>query len=72
MNRKAINKALDVLALEGSKLYHPESIPGKWECIGAAIYNVSDDFRGVADMAAEFFEQWNGHSIAAYLRGLKF
>jgi hypothetical protein len=66
-SKSKISAALKVLETEGAKIYHVESVPDKWTCIGAALYCQTDDAGGIIRLVHEFFEQWNGHTFCELL-----
>ena len=68
MNHDKINKALEVLRVEGSKQFDDSSEVNKYQAIGAALAQVEDMTFAAGRLAHEYWEAHNHHDLAALLR----
>jgi len=68
MNHDKINKALEVLRVEGLKQFDDSSDVNKYEAIGAALAQVEDSVFAAGKLAHGYWEAHNAHDLAALLR----
>ena len=68
MSHNKINKALEVLRVEGLKQFDDSSEVHKYQAIGAALATVEDSPFAAGKVAHEYWETHNMHDLAALMR----
>ena len=69
MDNTKIESLLNQVAEIGKEAYKPEYQDkiSKWRKIGLAISHITDDPKGVIEMAFAFLEDWNYHDVCSVL-----